>query len=493
MVWGLWHGFASLLGASDPPKDVALVVMDKNAALQQVASAAHVPHTKVVWQRSNGAALRTVAALRETNHVARLAPECEAWSCTCQGMSDAYGAHHQKAWGRVTPGSAEQKWWLSHDCDTLPKGARSADDVDLLPPAPPGLGAPKLARESGACGAVSTHNAAACAAACATPAAPPLAPAFAEPICKVFWHKRFDDAATCRREMVPSRARFREYMCVANGPCALSRKMRAPVARRLSQGECEARGPRGLVTTGDLRHIWGGVAALYERYNSTLPVDIFVDNAYALNVCNVKLAAKGWRRARCWVLDRELQAFKARHPGIALPSTAHVAMHGSKRYELKLLAILQSCFNDVIFLDADAAPLMDLDPLFDTCAFKETGALFWPDLWGHACSLHTWGNPDAGGEAAMLGQSAWPNHIMWELVAPFSVRWKAQWEYAQEFESGQLVVDKRRHLPALLAALQLCTDAFAQKVLFGDKVRVPHAHAPTPHSLATTRLAHPRV
>ena len=395
MVGSLWSGLASLLHWSEPPVEEGRGMMNRNAALQQAASAAPGPNKAVVWRRSDDAALRVPSHLAPSVEVARRARECEAWSCTCQGMSDTHGVHHQKSWGRLVPGSPEQKWWLSHDCDSRPKGAPGDDDVDLLPPAPPSaLDAPHLARTSGTCGAPAVPDAAACAAACAVPAAAPLAPVFAEPICKVFWHKRFDDAATCRREMVPARARLREYMCVANGPCAMSRA-RAPVARPAPQ-ECEARGPRGLVTTGNLKFIWGSVAALYERYNSTLPVDVFVDTAYALNVCKAKLAAKGWRRARCWVLDRDLKSFKARHPGLALPSTAHVAMHGSKRYELKLLAILQSCFDEVLFLDADAAPLMDLDPLFDTCEFKETGALFWPDLWGHACSQHMWGDPAAG-------------------------------------------------------------------------------------------------
>ena len=336
----------------------------------------------------------------------------------------------------------------------------------------------------GSCRGPTAPNRAPCIAGCAADAAAlPVPPTSAKPICKNFWHKRFASASECRAAMHVARARIRTYLCAASGPCAASGSAASSEAPRAAQAGCERRGTRGLVTTGGLKTIWGSVGLHFDRFNSTLPVDIFVDNALQLNACSIQLKEKKWHLARCHILDRSLKAFKARHSDLPLPSTVHTATHaGNKKYELKLLAILQSCFNEVLFLDADAAPLMDLAPLFDTCDFKEAGALFWPDLWGHACSVHKW-----AGERAMVGQSAWPEHIMWELLAPFGVKWKPRWSHGQEFESGQLLVDKQRHMHPLLIALAFCTDQFIQKVIFGDKDTFKFAWLTAGHNYTLVR------
>ena len=69
----------------------------------------------------------------------------------------------------------------------------------------------------------------------------------------------------------------------------------------------------------------------------------------------------------------------------------------------------------------------------------------------------------------MPGQSAWPQHAMWLLVAPCKAVWRPEWKFAQEFESGQMIINKRRHIRALAATLFLAVDKFTQDTLFGDK------------------------
>lgn len=83
-------------------------------------------------------------------------------------------------------------------------------------------------------------------------------------------------------------------------------------------------------------------------------------------------------------------------------------------WELKPFALVHSSFEQMLYLDADNVPVVDPTFLFDTDEYKETGALFWPD-YGHLMpKAHTW---------RMCG-----------LVPPSG----------RDFESGQIVLDKRR-------------------------------------------------
>jgi len=67
---------------------------------------------------------------------------------------------------------------------------------------------------------------------------------------------------------------------------------------------------------------------------------------------------------------------------------------------------------------------------------------------------------------ALCGQSTWPDHAVWRYT---DVRWRKEWPVVQEFESGQMVVDKLRHWFPLKLTSFLAGDTFAQYVLYGDK------------------------
>lgn len=53
----------------------------------------------------------------------------------------------------------------------------------------------------------------------------------------------------------------------------------------------------------------------------------------------------------------------------------------AKPYDVKSAAILNSAFEEVLWLDADTVPARDPTYLFDTPEFKQTGMLAWPDFW----------------------------------------------------------------------------------------------------------------
>ena len=94
-------------------------------------------------------------------------------------------------------------------------------------------------------------------------------------------------------------------------------------------------------------------------------------------------------------------------------------------WELKCFAMLHSAFEEVLLLDADNCPVRDPAFLFDEPPYNQTGAVFWPDYTRLAESRAVW--------------------------AASGIPYRDE----PEFESGQIVVDKRRCWKALNVAMHL--------------------------------------
>lgn len=90
---------------------------------------------------------------------------------------------------------------------------------------------------------------------------------------------------------------------------------------------------------------------------------------------------------------------------------------------VKPYALLYSRFSEVLLLDADNVPVENPEFLFETPEFKQAGAIFWPDF-GHL-------KPDGS---------------IWKLC-------DVAYCDEPEWETGQVVVDKRRNWKALRLAL----------------------------------------
>ena len=94
-------------------------------------------------------------------------------------------------------------------------------------------------------------------------------------------------------------------------------------------------------------------------------------------------------------------------------------------WELKCFAVMHSAFAEVLLLDADNCPVRDPAFLFEELPYRETGAVFWPDYTRLAESRAVW--------------------------AASGIAYRDE----PEFESGQMVVDKRRCWRALHVAMHL--------------------------------------
>ncbi|HEX3150815.1 MAG TPA: FkbM family methyltransferase [Gemmataceae bacterium] len=94
-------------------------------------------------------------------------------------------------------------------------------------------------------------------------------------------------------------------------------------------------------------------------------------------------------------------------------------------WELKPFAMIRSPFEEVLLLDADNVVVRDPAFLFDTQQYVETGAIFWPDY-----------------------NRLEPARSIWEIMG-------VDYRNEPEFESGQMVVDKRRCWTALQLTMHL--------------------------------------
>ncbi|KQW78964.1 hypothetical protein ASC89_11685 [Devosia sp. Root413D1] len=109
-------------------------------------------------------------------------------------------------------------------------------------------------------------------------------------------------------------------------------------------------------------------------------------------------------------------------------------------WQLKSFALLHSGFAEALLLDADQVPISDPAACFDWPEYVEAGAVFWPDIIDLRSDNAVW---------ALLG------------LEP---------RRAVSLESGQMLVDRRRHGAALRAAVRLNEAADdLYRLIYGDK------------------------
>ena len=168
---------------------------------------------------------------------------------------------------------------------------------------------------------------------------------------------------------------------------------------------------RGIVTVAGGRLLPPAILSvrLLRKTNSILPVHVFMQSKeYEQEACENILPALG---AECYVIEnflREDTPFEV------------------KTYQLKLLAMVFSSFEQVIFMDADCIALHDPALLMTVEPFNSTGLVLWPDYW-----------------------IATEDRVFYTIAGleryPAGLPVKSS-------ESGQLLMDKSKHLHTLLLA-----------------------------------------
>ncbi|CAF9942943.1 MAG: hypothetical protein ALECFALPRED_010274 [Alectoria fallacina] len=149
---------------------------------------------------------------------------------------------------------------------------------------------------------------------------------------------------------------------------------------------------------------------MLRKTNATLPVQVFLQNKseYEKKICQEVLPALN---AECFVIQDHLRKdnpVKVEH------------------YQLKVLAILFSSFESVLYLDSDCMALLDPKELFDSEPFLSTGLVSWPDYWIATEDPIFY---------RIAGLPSFPKGLP-----------------ARSSEAGQLLISKQTHLTTLLLA-----------------------------------------
>ncbi|SGZ41641.1 uncharacterized protein HGUI_03842 [Hanseniaspora guilliermondii] len=120
-----------------------------------------------------------------------------------------------------------------------------------------------------------------------------------------------------------------------------------------------------------------------------------------------------------------------------------------KTYQYKSLALLLSSFDNVLLLDADDYPLVNLDNIFDHKTFKENGMIVWPDMWHRTTHPFFY---ESGNKKINM------NHKVRSFLDSYSNNYKNNdvfHDYQGTLpdpasETGQLMINKTRHFKTLL-------------------------------------------
>jgi hypothetical protein len=117
----------------------------------------------------------------------------------------------------------------------------------------------------------------------------------------------------------------------------------------------------------------------------------------------------------------------------------HIDSRIKAGWVLKSVSVTRSSFEEVLFLDADNVPVRDPSFLFEIPQYKNTGAIFWPDI------------------------NVFSNPALWDIFRMPRRR-------EPEFESGQFLVDKRINWEALTLTegINFRADVF-YRLMWGDK------------------------
>jgi len=193
------------------------------------------------------------------------------------------------------------------------------------------------------------------------------------------------------------------------------------------------RAVRGIVTVAGGRlyfRLWWHLAYVLRGLGCTLPLELWHLGGSEMDVEMAKAAA-------------DLGA-------TVIDATAHAEAHGHEPpaggWQAKAYAMRHSGFADAMFLDADQVPARDPTYLFVDPAYLRTGAIYWPDLPPGRERKH-WVPPVAWRNVGLEPQPA-----------------------ARPFESGQMLVNRRRHIASLDVALFLNDwSDYVYQWVYGDK------------------------
>lgn len=217
---------------------------------------------------------------------------------------------------------------------------------------------------------------------------------------------------------------------------------------------------RGIIYTGltdHLKNIYQSISA-HRALKNNLPIEV-------------------------WMNERDEYLCKNTLEKYLMSVTCKFLSNSVSGFSSKFYALLSTTLTDVLFMDADNIAVRDVNEIFDSKYYKDTGVILWPDLYGNACQddikynndndnnlyINKIINENASFGVDSNGYTSYSNHIIWK--AHFGgLNWINDRDYAHDTEAGQLAIDISRHTGLLELGRKMIEDkGFLKNVVYGDK------------------------
>lgn len=215
---------------------------------------------------------------------------------------------------------------------------------------------------------------------------------------------------------MPELELIRNHTNVSAEDAKFSRTSHTGVVKKLPKYPNNAFSGRGIIMLAGGRYNMYAATALgvIRETGSRLPVEVWMNDTAEEKEGWCDELAKGGMICK-WLSDYVEGRFR------------------QNGYQLKMMTMVFSSFEQFLFLDADNQPIKNPDTIFDTKGFKESGALLWPDYWGHT------GAP------------------LLPYVVGLTDEASDTFQGDKTVESGQIVWDKNRHWKVGDRKLVLCS------------------------------------
>lgn len=209
-------------------------------------------------------------------------------------------------------------------------------------------------------------------------------------------------------------------------------------------------GSKGYVLVGGGQYSWLSYLVIRQirATGSLLPIELFIatQEDYEKKFCEELLPLYN---ARCNVFDTNL----------AKDLKARFNLGG---YQYKMLAILSSKFESVLYVDSDNFPTKNVDYLFNSKLYQDNGLIIWPDAWARTT------NPKFFDIALVKVKENKVRYspIDYKLAEDGKVKPLGEYKFSDSnyhdfegtipnptSETGMLMINKTSHLKTLLLAL----------------------------------------
>ncbi|CCG23130.1 Mnn2 alpha-1,2-mannosyltransferase [Candida orthopsilosis Co 90-125] len=210
-------------------------------------------------------------------------------------------------------------------------------------------------------------------------------------------------------------------------------------------------GSSGYVLVGGGRYSWLSYLVIKQirATGAQLPIELFLatEDDYEKSFCEHILRTYN---ARCNVFDKKL----------AEDLSTRFNIGG---YQYKMLALLSSRFENVLYLDSDNFPTRNVDYIFDSDLYKKNNLILWPDAWARTTNPMYYDIANVEVKENKLRYSAYDVKQAGgkENLRPLSeFTFENSWFHDFEgtlpdptSETGMFVVNKTSHLKTLLLCL----------------------------------------